>query len=999
MQAVSVKAAPAATNLRRLTLDVRGNGLMRAFERKLLRTLCQWAGGVILALNLVVTASQVEAQGAQQQDLLQQLLRAAGQGTNVGGTGNANPTGGALDAARGAAPTPDAAQRSTAGLDPTQRVIATRYCEDRLDPRDRDALAVLVNFSSVEKDYCRRAGELLLQYGYDTFDGPRTGAALANGAVPETYRLGIGDEIIVTFRGQLATTNRLVVDREGRTLLPNLPPIPAAGRSFGEFQRDLQARVQSAFIGTDAFVSLGQVRSIAVNVLGEVTSPGIHQATGLATVLDALALAGGIKKAGSLRKVTVQRQDGGFTLDIYDILGGRAGNRDLRLYEGDRIIVDVLGGTIAVGGRVARPGIFELAAGAELMTVRAALELGGGPLRQGARVLLRSFDDTGREIVRQVTDLSTPVPRGALVFVEYGEDIRLGTVTLEGAVRVPGSRVRAQSASIAALIGGPDSLLPNAYLPFAVLETTEPATLSRRQFAVNLMNIMGGRQDFTLSDGDRLLILSADDVRFLSSERLQAVLRAPDRQTIPENFGDPLRQAAEAKVTQLEATVARLTADLNNANRQLGLPAAPTPLPVQQGAATSSLPACASLEVVALLVQRTQSTRFSNALQAGMPSNASEQTTRNTSTQNAAVNQQARPAESAQNRCPDMYESNPYLLPFVLEHVVALNGELRVPGAYPAVEGTPVGALVAVAGGVTNDADLARVEFTRGQVVANGPSVTRRALANLLGQEGAAITVGPGDVVRFNPSFTDRDAGPVLLTGEFVRPGYYDITRGERLSEVIARAGGLTAQAYPYGGVFTRERVRKSEQEVLDRAARDLNSTMVAAAARGELQPGALEAMRQLVVQASTTNAIGRVVIEADPTVLQVRPELDVVLEPGDVLYMPKRPSSVLVTGDVLNPGAQQFVAGTSVDSYLRQAGGLQRSADRGRIFVLYPNGVAQPVSTSVWTYNSTVQVPPGSAVVAPKDPAPFGLATVRDITTLIGQIALTAASIAVITR
>ena len=146
-------------------------------------------------------------------------------------------------------------------------------------------------------------------------------------------------------------------------------------------------------------------------------------------------------------------------------------------------------------------------------------------------------------------------------------------------------------------------------------------------------------------------------------------------------------------------------------------------------------------------------------------------------------------------------------------------------------------------------------------------------------------------------------------------------------------------------------------------------------------------------------SAIGRVVIEADPTALQVRPELDVVLEPGDVLYMPKRPSSVLVTGDVLNPGAQQYVPGTSVDAYLRQAGGLQRSADRGRIFVLYPNGVAQPVSTSVWTYGSSVQVPPGSAVVAPKDPAPFGLAAVRDLTTLIGQAALTAASIAVIAR
>ena len=986
VQAESSNAAPAVMNCRRSGASLRGNIVMRAFLTSLRGSLGHCAGAVILCVALLAPF-EVAAQPVNPQlDLLQQLLQAGGQG-GAGAAITGQGAGDAVDAAR-ARGTEQPVVRSTVGLSPTQRVVATRFCEDRLDPRDRDALTVLSNFSSVEQDYCRRAGHLLLLYGYETFDGPRGGAALAKGAVPETYRLGIGDELVITFRGQLATTNRSIVDREGRVLLPNLPPIPAAGRTFGEFQRDLQSRVQSAFIGTEAFISLGQVRSIAVTVLGEVVSPGIHQATGLSNVLDALALAGGIKKTGSLRKVTVQRQEGGFTLDVYDLLSGRAGNRDLRLYDGDRIIVDLLGATIGVGGRVGRPAIFELVPGSESMPLRAALDLAGGPLRQGARVLLRTFDITGREVVQQVTDLSIAVPRGALVFVEYGEDIRVGTVTLDGAVRVSGSRVRASAPSIGALVGGPDALLPSAYLPFAVLETTEPATLSRRYFAVNLMNIMGGRQDFTLSDGDRLFVLSAEDVRFLSSDRLQAALRAPDFQANQSGLTDPLRRAAEARLTELEATIARLNAELNTANRQIDILVAGAPAEVAAPALAPTTVAvnCTSLDVLALLIQRTQSSRFSNVLQAVNQATSSDP--------------KARAPDVAQARCPQVFDSNPYLLPFVLEHVVALNGELRVPGAYPAVENTPVGALVAVAGGVTNEADLTRVEFTRApQAAANGTSVTQRALANLSGQQGAAITVGPGDVVRFNPVFTDRDAGPVLLTGEFVRPGYYDIKRGERLSEIVARAGGLTAQAYPYGGVFTRERVKKSEQEGLDRAARDLNSTMVSAAVRGDLQPGALEAMRQLMVQLASTSAIGRVVIEADPTVLQVRPELDVVLEPGDVLYMPKRPSSVLVTGDVLNPGAQQYIAGTSVDAYLRQAGGLQRSADKGRIFVLYPNGVAQPISTSVWTYGSSVQVPPGSAVVAPKDPAPFGLATVRDVTTLIGQIALTAASIAVIAR
>ena len=147
------------------------------------------------------------------------------------------------------------------------------------------------------------------------------------------------------------------------------------------------------------------------------------------------------------------------------------------------------------------------------------------------------------------------------------------------------------------------------------------------------------------------------------------------------------------------------------------------------------------------------------------------------------------------------------------------------------------------------------------------------------------------------------------------------------------------------------------------------------------------------------TEALGRVVIEADPTVLQVRPELDSVLEPGDRLFVPKRPNSVLVIGDVLSPGALQFISGSTVDQYIRQAGGFQRSADEDRVFVVYPNGEARPVLLSVWNY-TPVQVPPGSTIVIPKDPAPLNLFQIgKEFAQVVSQLAITAASLAVIGR
>ncbi|MBM3556511.1 MAG: polysaccharide biosynthesis/export protein, partial [Alphaproteobacteria bacterium] len=239
----------------------------------------------------------------------------------------------------------------------------------------------------------------------------------------------------------------------------------------------------------------------------------------------------------------------------------------------------------------------------------------------------------------------------------------------------------------------------------------------------------------------------------------------------------------------------------------------------------------------------------------------------------------------------------------------------------------------------------------------------------------------------------------VLRAGEFKRPGLYEIRRSEKLSELIARAGGITPQSYPYGAIFTRESVRKSQQAALRRAARELNAAILYSAGQKSVNPVGVQQATSVAQQLEEIEAVGRVVIEADLTVLQARPDLDVLLEPGDRLFMPKRPSFVIVVGDVLSPGAQQFIAGKKADQYIRQAGGYQKSADEDRVFVVYPNGEAKPLALSIWNYTPSM-VPPGSTIIVPKEPAPFDLYTaVRDTTALVGQIAVTAASLAVINR
>jgi polysaccharide biosynthesis/export protein len=856
-------------------------------------------------------------------------------------------------------------------------LLIERFCHSTLGPGDNQVLGVMREFSGIERDYCSRVSERILQIGYNVFDGILSPELLINGTIGDDYVLGIGDELVLSFEGKSNDSIVIHIDREGRLVHKEIGRLPAAGKTFGQFREDLRRLTDKTKFGTEVFVSMGSVRLVSVRVTGEVRKPGLHQITGLSSVFDALSLAGGIKKTGSLRRVQVKRDDLIFWLDVYELLYPKFGGQDLVLRDGDQILVPAIGHTIAVAGDVKRPGIFELAEGHKDISVSDALELAGGSIRSKGNVLFRrTFDSSGREIVQELKNYDTKIENGDIVVVERRNNATVGTVSIVGHMTNPGTKSIASLPTVRSLLLTDNSFRKNPYLLFAALETTDPSTFARRYFPLNLQEIVDGRLDYSLRDKDRLIVFSQEEIRYLSSDDVRKTISDTadlmSNSALRKNSGVNKGETEKFAVKLLRN--AALNGGLSGNIRSTKPSSTKTAGPGETSDVINSVSQypCLGLRSLATILQFTRSGRFSSVLQALGGAESKE-----------FVN--PRP-------CPEVYNNYPDLLPFVLEHAVAVNGEVRIPGAYPITAGTPLSSLLAVVGGMTLDVDSTRVEISRfgeGQVRRQNFDFTKTKLHE--------VKVFPGDVARFNPLFTARDTGPVLLSGEFVRPGLYDIRRGERLSEIIARAGGITSQAYPYGSVFTRERVRLAEKAGFQRAARELKSAAMYSAGKAGANTTAILALQDLTDEIANTETVGRVVIEADPTVLQVRPELDTVLEPGDKLYMPKRPNSVLVIGDILNPGALQFISGTKIDEYVQQAGGFQVSADEDRMFLVYPNGVAQPVSISVWNYNP-VQVPPGSTVVVPKDPVPINIFEfAKDMTALLSQMAITAASLAVI--
>ncbi|MBT7760829.1 MAG: hypothetical protein HN732_26085, partial [Rhodospirillaceae bacterium] len=675
-----------------------------------------------------------------------------------------------------------------------------------------------------------------------------------------------------------------------------------------------------------------------------------------------------------------------FWIDSYDLLFSGMAARDLSLRDGDRIIIPPLGRTYALAGDVKRPGIYEMPEGRRTLTVAEAIQMSGGTIRPRGNIFLQlSFQDSGLQQLREHKNLAAKVQDGDIIRVSQSQNIQMGVVDIQGHVQVAGRRSLAAAASVSRLLGDARSLQADPYLLFAALETTDPETRARRLFPLNLNNVLQGGEDYALRDGDRLIVLGAGDIRYLSSANVQDVVS--HRLDAELRQGD-IQAAKPAAAAEGQGAKTATASPLSVIQRALAGSSAPDRDPddpklerqtEQEKLEDALRGTCAGMRQLLAIVSVNSAHRFANAVRTIDSAGTSR------------INRQD---------CPRIFDDHGGLLPLALEHSVAVNGEVRRPGAYPIAGTVNLSELIAVSGGLSREVDLTRVEISRYTPDSlKGISDTSRGLVDLSRTGADQVMVGPGDVVRFNAVASDRDTGPVLLAGEFTRPGLYEIRRGERLSEVIARAGGLTPQAYPYGGIFTRQRALAVQQAGLRRAARELNSALAVVAVQRNVNPSTVLALQRFSEQLGSVEALGRVVTETDPTVLQVRPELDSVLEPGDRLYMPKRPNFVSVIGDVLNPGALQFIAGTTADQYIRQAGGFQRSADEDRIFVVYPNGQAEPLAVNVWNFNP-IQLPPGSSLVIPKDPAPLDLFTlVREGSSLISQLAVTAASLAVISR
>lgn len=725
--------------------------------------------------------------------------------------------------------------------------------------------------------------EALKPFGYDLFtDVPTTFAPATDVPVPANYVIGPGDTFIVDLFGKTTGHYSLVVSREGKLQLPNIGPMQVAGLSFENASAQIQERITQQTIGVQAGVTMGELRSIRVFIVGDVTRPGSYTVSGLSTITNALFASGGVSKVGSLRNIELKRN--GATIgkfDLYDLLLSGDSSDDRRLLPGDVIFVPPVGITAGVAGQVLRPAIYELRAG---QTVAELIALSGGAAADADATAARlERIDARRQRTILNLDLTSPASRS--IALRAGDMLTLpkvleesfGSVTLEGYVQRPGPSAWREGMRLTDLIGSLDALKLNADQRYVLI---------RREH---------------LPDR-RIEVLSADLTRSFAA---------------PHTDADPLLQSRD--------------------------------------------------RIIVFSLQKDRGTELASLL--------------------GEVKMQVRDNHAI--------------------GTVFVSGRVRSQGEYPLEQGMRVSDLIRAGGGLDDAAYAGSAELTRFEIV-NGEKrqtgVLQLNLSRILeGNTEANQLLKAYDVLTVQRTPDWADQGSVTLRGEVRFPGAYPFRKGETLHSVIERAGGLTDEAYPEGTVFTRIEVQQQQQQQIDslsaRMQTDL-SLLALQSVQGATNQNqanssvsALALGQSLLSQLRNSKASGRLVVDLKDALHSPGSDIDLRLEDGDSISIPKLKQYIAVVGEVQNPTAHVWRKNQHRDKYLGLSGGTTRNADKKRIYVVRADGSVEAAKSRFRSNN--VELEPGDTIVVPLDAErmrPLPLWT--SVTTIIYNLAIAAAAV-----
>ena len=380
----------------------------------------------------------------------------------------------------------------------------------------------------------------LTQFGYNFFDrNGQTFEQQGNVPVGEDYVIGPGDAFTIHLWGKVEQTIPATVTRDGRVILPRLGSISVNGLTFLELKLLMRNKFKEYYTDFDLSITMGELRSIDVFVVGEAQQPGSYTVHSLSTVLSALFAAGGPSKNGSLRQIKIS-QNGSSTrmFDLYDFLTKGDKSGDIRLHNGDTIFIPVIGPVVGIAGNVRRPAVYEIRGGE---TVSDAINLAGGVLPTGhlQNVVVERIQGHQRRVIKSfnLDELAPKSSAGLNLRILDGDIIKIypvhdsmrEVVFLEGHVKYPREYQFKPGLRIGDILASYEDLLPEPYLDRAEIIRLVPPDLHPQIVEFQLEEMLNGdaSQNLLLQERDRIRIYAYEEKVDVAKVEIKGAVREP----------------------------------------------------------------------------------------------------------------------------------------------------------------------------------------------------------------------------------------------------------------------------------------------------------------------------------------------------------------------------------------------------------------------------------------------------------------------------------------
>ena len=829
-----------------------------------------------------------------------------------------------------------------------QRIkLATQLCS-----KDQRACFLIDEYRSyLSQKSVPSSFEDLELFGQDIFSGYANDFNFYDSLpLGDDYVIKIGDQLKITMYGGFEFSEILKVDITGSISIENVGEFMIAGLTYSDASKAIKDDIANKYAGTEALISLEKIRSKQVFILGNVKVPGTYALNAFGTALNALISSGGVKDNSSLRTIQVMRgQKSIKTIDLYDLLiNGDVSSSDYILNDGDSLLVGGLKSSASIVGEIIRPAIYEIS---DNQTLDGLIEfaLGTTPFADKSNISVERLLPSGETTIYNPQDVSKfLIQNGDKVIVHSSEGQKINSISVVGAIRNAGEYSLENHKNLGDIISLQTDLLESTYTGFAVLKRLNFSSKSYRLVNFSLTN-QSALNNLNLYSGDKIFIFSKDDIAYSKSKEVYAYLQQKSNDY------------------------------LNSRN-----PFANSPLDDPKFSTTKAMMAMEGAAWNTNLIQQDQKCLKSlDVLKENPISNL------------ISAKLDIFPA-GPDIPCTPMFIANSELLPILLINSVPVVGNVRFPGLYPTARDLNALDLFNFAGGFLLSKLNIEPVFDIG--------IRARGFGSFSFDQLSSLT----NITMLNLKLDESSttSGYVHLLGEFKNPGIYAISQNTTLDELYERSGGLTESAYPLGGIFTRKSIKEIEAKAIERSKAELSQILASAVASGYVQQNStdLVGLISLMSTLENVNPIGRLVTELNPIKIKDNFDINIILEDGDKIFMPKVQSTVTIVGQVLNPITVPHNIGDSFNDYIEFAGGLKKEADKGKIYAILPNGEAmrrnRGIELPVLPYLpfDRNDILPGSTIVVPRKARPLdSLALVETVTPILANLAVTAASIAAI--